>query len=313
LTVAQGFATHPIVIKTLVVTSVSLGSAAVLSAATVDIPFFTTFESAAIGGSNVAITASDNTSVLFTETNSVTGGTAGATAISNANGTANSSFVDIGTAGSPDIVLRQSISGLTTSSTANTAAAFSHANADFVSAGGFRVSTTFTVDSFTVGTGGVMNISLNAFATQPNLTDGYRVVYTLSGTSAGVISVLQNGGSGALDTTPAVPAAVAPTGLITLTLQGIYSGTNLNLTATVSNGSGASATINVSDSTAVSNGNIFGIRSALAMGSTGSSPAINTNETVTFTSLSLQGIPEPSAAALVALAGVAVGFRRRRA
>ncbi len=289
----------------LALASIILISIAASKAATVTIPFSTNFDSYAVNDSVVS---------LFTETNVLTGSANSASALSNANGSSNSSFVDLG---GGDIALRQSIavvSGATSGSNGSTSAALSHANSDFVTAGGFLLSTTFTIDSYVVGTGSAMNVSLNAFSTSASFGDGYRLIYTLSGT-AGTLSLQQSGGT--LTSVGINPLLVPNGSPITLTLQGLFSGTTLNLIGTASN-SGGSVSISGVDTpdsptgNTLINGSIFGVRSALASPASPAVP-VATSETITFTALGLSAVPEPTSAMMFAFAAGIFGLRRKRA
>lgn len=234
-------------------------------------------------------TAGDSIAPLLTET----GG-----------GTQNSTFVDLGAG---DIALRQAISGTGTS---NASASFSAANAQFVSEGGFRISTTFTLNSFTVAGSGVVNVSLSAFGSDPNLGNGsaYRLIYTLGVGNAGTLGLQDTSNDGTTTITPS-SGSIAPisggTQVLTLTLVGLYqAGNTIRLTGTVTNGTTTLSMV-VSDTTVLSGTN-FGVRAALNGNSTSNA------ETVTYTGMTLETIPEPTSALLVALAGGVFGLRRRR-
>ena len=222
-------------------------------------------------------------------------------------GTRDSLFVDLG---SSDIALRQTISG---TSTSNASASFAAANAQFVTAGGFEITTTFTLNSFTLAGTGVVNVSLSAFGSDSNLGSGsaYRLIYTVGVNNAGTLALQDTTASpsGTTVVTPSV-GSIAPvsggTQFLTLTLKGIYeSPTLIRLTGTVSNGSSTLTTV-VTD-TSILTGTNFGVRAA--QNGDGSSNA----ETVTYSGITLETIPEPSALVFAFATAGFFGLRRKRA
>ena len=239
----------------------------------------------------VGTPAGNDVSALFTEANS---------------GGGNTSFVD---AGGGNIVLTQSAGGTGTS---NSSASIASANSNFSTAGGFRISTTFSISAYTLGTGGVVNVSLSAFGTSTDLGSGnaYRLIYTLSGSSPGTLALQEVGGTLVANATGSITPIVSPPGSqsLTLTLEGIYtSPTALSLTGTITNGTNTLTLTGNDTSIGIANGNNFGVRTAL------NGNGATSSETITFSNFSLETIPEPTSIALLGTAIGVLGVRRKRA
>lgn len=246
-------------------------------AATVTVPFATDFDT---------YTAGSDVSGLFVETN---------------NGTANSSFID---AGSGNIVFRQTLGPATGSS--NTAASVTTSTSAFIAGGGFELTTSFTLDSFTVGSSGIINTSLNALSSNSTLSLGYRLTYTLSDGGSLVLTQDSNASNIQNIVAAAKLAPVAGSALYTLTLRGVYTTpTSLNLFGSISNGTSTSITTATDNIIPATSDNFFGVRSAAGGSSTDSVAQFTT------TSLSLASVPEPSGGAIFALGALVLLARRR--
>jgi len=204
-----------------------------------------------------------------------------------------SSRVEIGT-GSGNFVLQQRPNG------SNTSAAVSAAG---VAGNAFTITTTFDIGNYT-NTGTIAaNMAIGFLGTNVNLSTGdrYYLAYSLTN---GNFSITKNGGGTAGTFTAGAASASYAANIgatFSLTLNGTYeSNGTLNIVGIITNGTD---TFQVTGrDTAPVAGEYFGLRAGTTSGATAQ---------INYQEFSL--IPEPSAAALVALAGVAVGFRRRRA
>ena len=231
-----------------------------------------------------SFTASDTLSSPFVET--IVGG-------------ANSSIVAIS---GTDLGLRQVATGTSGTPAASTIAALTSSGLTSTG-GGFRLSTTFTLDAFTIGSAGVANINAYGGA-NAGFSTGYRISYN-TGLSGGTLTISEQGGSATSTTVAGIPP-VAGT-VITLTMVALYnSSTSAVVTGYLYNGAGdLIGSTSFTDTSALATGTSYGLRTAIS--------GNGTTETATFTSFTLESVPEPTSVALFAAAAGLAGLRRKRA
>lgn len=166
---------------------------------------------------------------------------------------------------------------------------------------GFRVTTQFSLSNV----GGQYSNSGIVFLSGSDAASNYRIVYNAGSGNSGLLEF--QGGTALYSGNP-VHGTVTPVAgaLYTLTLTGIYqAGGALSLTATISNNlTSATATSTATTVTPPLNGTYFGLRAA--SGGEGTPTGTSTYENFT-----VESIPEPSAAAVLAC-GALAGFSRRR-
>ena len=167
----------------------------------------------------------------------------------------------------------------------------------------FRVTYDFEIENLNVpGTQSRTGFDLLADSGGTS-SDGYRVMYPTTGGTEGQLNILVSGESNGSSGATVVPVAVDQA--YTMTIDGVFVTSGLNLTATISDGTN-SATASISGSTAFS-GQYFGFRNFvfdLDNNNTASSM------TVRFDNLTI--IPEPASLGLISLGGLAALRRRRR-
>lgn len=255
-----------------------LGMASSMEAATITVPYTTNFDSFSTG----ALTSP------FTSFAS--------------NGASSSTIVNLG---GGDNILRQVTAPNTGNTSSNTYAHVEVASNTFGYTG--ALSNTFTITSaITLGslaTFPVSNISVNALSAA-DATNGYRLAYNIGqGGNAGNITLSGLGvtsvDSGAVLLTPTRGTQ------LTLTLVGTYiSATTLKLDGYLYNGSGSLIASLTANTTNLSTGTSFGVRSA-------NNGLAGAGFTADVTQLAV--IPEPTTCALLGLGlGTVILFRRRR-
>jgi hypothetical protein len=163
----------------------------------------------------------------------------------------------------------------------------------------FREQTTFKINTIT---GPNTTIGFSALGADNNPADGTGIYYLADVQQNGTLRLFEVNPNTSLASGTFAGGALQTGVNYTLTLDGTYSGTTLNLALTLTNGADTT-TVNFADTTALT-GQFFGLRDRPA--ATGASLDVD------FDNFSVTATPEPASAGVIALGGLALAARRHR-
>jgi len=190
----------------------------------------------------------------------------------------------------------------------NTSAALIQAT-NFVPGQNFTLSSTFTVTDLAgtfsigfavLGTGASIQTTGVNYYLADIATDGTLRIGQFTAASFSNAAPFFAGAAGI--------GAITATDVVTMTLDGVYTGSSLVMTLSASKNGGTVASASTGTINAPLSGNFFGLRNRNGA----LNPPGTDSMTVQFENFSMTQVPEPSALLLGGLGAIAIGLRRKR-
>ena len=190
----------------------------------------------------------------------------------------------------------------------NTSAALIQAT-NFVPGQNFTLTSTFTVTDIS----SVFSVGFAVLGTGANLQTTGVNYYLADVATDGTLRIGQFTAASFNNAAPFFAGAagigtITATDVVTMTLDGVYTGSNLVMTLSASKNGGGTVSASTGTIAAPLSGNFFGLRNRNGA----PSPPATDSMTVQFENFSMTQVPEPSALLLGGIGAIALGLRRKR-